>query len=134
MQCLYLFLDSHHRVLPPPLYIEGRGGFKVTLDDNRRAAASHHEHGSAAADGLIIDVDADYSIGAHLCGAVSHLVHRCVFCLYQNTFISAASASEEIGQTGFEIFNGIGADNGLACDDSKILLDGAAFDDGCSCE
>ena len=100
----------------------------MTLDDNRRAAASHHEHGAAAADGLIVDIDADDSIGAHLCGAVGHLVHRCVFCLYQHAFVSAASASEEIGKTGFEIFNGIGADDGLACDDSKILLDREAFE------
>ena len=99
------------------------------LNNHRCATAGHHEHGASAADGLIIDVDADDRIGAHLCGAVGHLVHRCVFGLYQHSFVRAAPASEEIGQTGFEIFNGVSPDNGLASDYPKILLDGAAFDD-----
>jgi hypothetical protein len=67
--------------------------FSLLLNDDCRAAGTHHQHGTVGADRFIIEINADNGIGAQMLSMFLHFTQRNIFALAQLGFIPSRSAT-----------------------------------------
>lgn len=80
-----------------------------SLYQHSSAAYRHHEHGTALAYGLVIDVYTHYGVGSHTAGSLLHLCQGGVFGLAEHLLITAGAASDDVTDAREEVFHEVGA-------------------------
>ena len=94
----------------------------------RGAADAHHQHAALGTDGFIVDIDTDNGIGAEIGGLLTQFLEGDGARLFQFFLIGRRATADDIANAGEDVFENIGAENGLTGNDTVITHDLAALD------
>ena len=97
------------------------------FDCHCSAAGADHQHGTAA-DGLIIEIDADDGVCSHGTSLLLHLIQRNILCFAQFLLVRCGPSADDIADAGKEILEDIRSEDRFAADEAVILLYFFPFD------
>src|SRR5690606_14874484 len=99
-------------------------------DHHGGAADAHHQHAAVLPDHLVVDVDADHRVGAELLRAFRQFLESDLAGLGQFLFIGTGTSADDVANTGEQVAEHVGTENGLTDHDALVFADGTAFEGG----
>lgn len=97
-------------------------------------ATGDHEHGTASANGFIIQRHAEHGIGAKSLGTLLHFGQSLVLGTAEHFLIGLGTSAHNVADGCKEISNHVHAENCFSCHYAKIAYDLFTINVGCCCD
>ena len=108
--------------------------FRSLIDDYSRPGCGDHQHTVVGSEHLVVDVDAHDGVGSHPAGALCHLVHGILACIYKLILIRAGASADEVADAGCKVLDEVHSGDDFPKDYSLVFPDCVALNGRCGCK